>query len=470
MLALLSSGIISGLGGCVDGRDRNPRSAPTESPTTTPPIDSSRSPGTPPEDPPSPDPNTPPDGWPPPAWKPEWTHGVPVSHIVGLDVVDDRLVITANGVPGPTIVQAYDTDDRTVLWERKFEGGAIPNSMLDRGPVERTWGITDTGSALLSVTGVEDERWSELHALVPESGEQRWSLRRDRELAVRGVVDGTIYLLAREFEEETTADHHFESDTPTPEPLRARLVAVELTDGSVNWNREFTGVGDVSASDSGVFVAVMNRLLRFDHDGHRDWVVRGNSRGTAIYPTAHETFYVSKPEWNRMVVRGVTTDGRVRWRHRFDADEAVARGDRLYVAGGELARIRPDGTVEWRTERHAGRLTFPPTRQTIYIRTGRQADAVSAISQGDGSVQWTFDPPLNNAWPESATDETVVVGGIGQIQGGVRSPLYRVNASDGEPTARYLDRDSLTTHPFGDHVFVGSGDYDTGGRLLALPL
>jgi hypothetical protein len=52
----------------------------------------------------------------------------------------------------------------------------------------------------------------------------------------------------------------------------------------------------------------------------------------------------------------------------------------------------------------------------------------------------------------------------------VGQPLYRVDAASGEATARYLDQDPITTRPLGEHVFAGTGNYETGGQVLALPL
>lgn len=453
-LALLGSA----LGGCVSGRGTpSPDRTPTPTDGTDPP---------PATDDPTPDPNTPPEGWPPADWTPDWTHGLPVSHVLGIDALDGRLLVTASDGQGPTVLQSYDPGARAVRWEREFAGEAVANSMHPGGTRPRIWGVTDAGDTLLSVTGrVDDREWAELHALDPATGEERWSLRRRRRLLVRGLADGAAYVVSRAFEEKST-DHHHGSDTPTPEPLAASLLAVDLADGSVRWSRDFTGVGDVAADDSGVYVTVMDRLLGFDHDGTRRWRVTGGSRGKRVCPTADVVYHVSKPEWDRTVVRGVGRDGSVRWTRRFRADESAAHDGRLYVAGDRLSALGPDGSLDWQADGYAGTLTFGPAGETVYVRTGAQADAVGAVALADGSRRWTFDPPITNAWPEGATAGTVVAGGIGEVG----MPLYRVDAASGEATARYLDDDPLVTRPFGDHVFAGIGDYERGATLLALPV
>ncbi len=466
--------VLALLGGCLGGclGDRDGGAEPTGRPTPSPARVGGQSPETSASDDPdeAPDPNVPPENWPPDAWTPEWTHSLSVSHVVGLDAVDGRLVVTATDNRGTTVVQSYDPRSRSVRWSREFRGEAVENAMVDRPQVHRNWGVTDAGDTLLTVTGrASDQQWSELRALDAETGEERWSLRRNRTLLVRGLHDGGLYVLAREVR-PTPTGHYHGSATPTPEPLDAAVLAVDVADGSVRWRREFTGVGAVAADDAGVYVAEMNRLLGFDHGGTRRWSVQGNSRGEAVFAGASVVYFVTRPSWDRTVVRGVGHGGAVRWRHRFDADEAVQHGTRLYVAGDRLHAVRPDGSTAWNSPGYAGRLTFGPAGERVYVRTGRRADAVSPVDLGDGSRTWTFDPPIDNAWPESATEETVVAGGIGDTGEGVGQPLYRVDASSGEATARYLDRDPITTHPLGDHVFVGTSDYEDGGRVLALPL
>jgi hypothetical protein len=447
------------LGGCIGGPD--PASETPETVTSPPPSS-----GTETQPEPAPDPDTPPDDWPPEEWTSDWTHDVPVSHVVGLDVVDGRLIITANDNPGNTVVQSYDPASRSVEWSRELTGEATAHSTLQRSTRLRNWGVTDAGGTLLSVTGGKPEHdWTELHAIDTDSGEERWSLGRERSLAVRGLVDETAYVFAREFEEQPT-EHHHGTDTPTPEPVGANLLAVDLTDGSVHWSRDFTGIGALSADDRGVYVAVMNRLFGLDHDGSRQWRIRGDSRGKAIFPGSDVVYYVAKPEWNRMVVRGVSHDGDVRWTRRFEADEAVRYDDRLYVAGNSLVAVQPDGTLAWTADGSAGRLTFSPSGERVYVRSGDRADAIRALALDDGSPRWLFDPPINNAWPEAVTDETLIAGGIGEIG----QPLYRVDAATGDTTARYLYEHAITTRAFGDYLYAGIGRYEEGGQVLALPL
>lgn len=422
---------------------------------------------------PPPDRNTPPDDWPPAEWTPAWTHEVSVSHIVGLDVVDDQVFLTAHDSSDRTVVQSYDPATRTVGWTQELSGVAVDDSMLHHRQPNRQWGVTDAGDHLLVVTGNGlTPTATTLHALDRETGAVAWSLTRQRALAVRELVDGTVYVLARAFRERSTAHAHG-SDTPTPTPREAAVLAVDLTEGRVRWRRAYTGVGAAATTPDGVYLAVMNRLIEVDHDGTERWTVRGDARGKAILPGPDVIYHVAKPEWDRMTLRGVAPDGTVRWRRAVAADEAAQHDGRLYVAGDQLRTIQPDGTAAWTAETHAGRMVFGPSDETVYIRSGIMADAVRAMRTTDGSQQWVFDPPIDNAWPEAVTDETLVAGGIGDVgpDGTVGQPLYRVDAASGTATGRYLGgkKDPLVTQAVDEQVLVGVGQHGARGELLALP-
>lgn len=457
LLALLSSS----LAGCLGSE--GPSTSPTKRNSTV----STRTKSTPTRtgtDPPSTPTSTSPEEWPPPEWNADWHHDLAAWGVLGLDFVDDRLIITAGAQNEKTVIESFNPTSRTVDWTRELAGGSAADSVVRREGITRSWGVSRVGESLLAVTESQDNSGSKLHALNRETGEREWSIQREKRLLVRGIANGVVYVVGKEFRKNETSHPHG-SDTPTPVPRDAELLAVDQTDGSIRWSRRFTGVGDVRADDRGVYVAEMNRVAAFGHNGDRMWTVRGDHRGDAVFPGEEIIFFVTKPRWDRMFVRGVTPSGEVRWRKRFDADAALLYEGDLYVARDSLWALRADGSIRWRSPGRAFHLVFNEDGDEMYVRTGKRADAVDVVALDDGYRRWRFDPPISNASPRVASAGTLVAGGIGDSG----TPLYRVDTSHGRATGRHLGEHFGAT-PKGDHVFVGTQTEDIGARVLALPL
>ncbi len=410
------------------------------------------------------DPRSTPAGWPPPEWNADWHHDLAAWRVQGLDFVDDRLIITADAQNQKTVIECFNPTSQTVDWTRELAGDPATNSVIRREDIVRMWGVSRMGELLLAVTETPDNSESTLHALNYETGEHEWSIQREKRLLVRGMASGSVYVVGIDTSKKETSHSHG-SDTPTPVPLDAELLAVDRKDGLIRWSRRFTGVGDVRADDRGVYVVEMNCVEGFGHNGDRMWTVRGDHRGDAVFPGEEITFFVTKPRWDRMFVRGVTSSGEVRWGKQFDADTAVLYEGVLYVARDSLWAVRADGAISWRSPGNASRLVFEEDGDEMYVRSGKQGDAVGEVALDDGTRRWRFDPPISNAWPEVVSAGTLVAGGIGDIG----TSLYHVDTTNGRATGRRLGKHHAVTTKE-DHVFVGTHTEGSGARVLALPL
>lgn len=457
LLALLTGSLAGCLGG--DSQFTSPTKrhyTVTERTKTRPTHTRSDSPSTPTK--------TSPNEWPPPEWNADWRHDLAGRSVLGLDIVDDRLIITANGQNKKTVVESFAPKSQSVKWTRKLTGDPVSNSILRREDIARFWGVSRIDNKLLAVTETDDNSRFRLHALNQISGGTEWSIQREKRLLVRGIADKIVYVLGISVPEQETSHQHG-SDTPTPVPLDAELLAINQTDGSIRWSRSFRGVGDVRADDRGAYVAEMNRLHCYGHGGDRKWTVSGNHRGDAVFAGDEVIFFLTKPRWNRLFVTGVTSSGEIGWRKQFDADTAQKREGILYVAREGLWAVRPDGSIKWYSPGSASRFVFPEDGDQMYVRSGKRANAVDKVALDDGSREWRFAPQISNAWPEAASSRNLVAGGIGESG----TPLYRVDTTSGRATGRRLG-EHLTTTLMGEHAFVGTSIDSVGARVLALPL
>lgn len=453
-LALLGAA----LGGCV-GRDHPGTASETDS--DDPATDTSTGVSNGQSEPSDVDPGTP-DDWPPDEWAPAWSVDVSENHVLGIDVDDDRLLVTANSNDRSTVF-ALDPVSRERYWSTELGGRALSRSIPDPNHA-RGWGVTVVDDAVLVATEREPGRPpTVLHGLGRSTGERRWSLERDEQLMVRSVVDGTAYVHGQYVSETPTTHAHYGSESPSPTPKPSSVYAVDVADGSVRWSTTRDGIRHLAAGASGVYLAVMNRLVAFDHAGTERWTIAADHLSRDLLVADGGLFFVTMPDWARSVVRRVEAEGTERWTEQVRADETTVHDGALYAAGRGVWRFGRDG-LEWETPVYAGWPTFGPDDGSLYLRTGRQADAVSALSTDDGAREWAFDPPLSNAWAECATANAVVAGGIGDAG----QPLYRVDADSGIPTGQHLGVDPLVVAPYGETVLVGGGSHEVGGgRLLA---
>jgi hypothetical protein len=86
----------------------------------------------------------------------------------------------------------------------------------------------------------------------------------------------------------------------------------------------------------------------------------------------------------------VAPDGGRDWHHDLPVREFLLEGDRLFAGDDVVVAVGPDGTVVWRDRGHGKWLLLNPDSDSLYTRSGVQADAATAYDT-TGDARWTFD-------------------------------------------------------------------------------
>jgi hypothetical protein len=423
----LAAAALAGSAGCLD-------SPPEGSPTPT--RTRGRSPTTDdPGTPETPDGDSTPTAMDLPEWTPEWTRSFGGRNVLGLDVADGLLYATVSSEAGPSTVAAVDPAERSVLWRTDAEGEAVGlrYAVHARGG----WGVTTAADAVYHVAGpAEDSEWSAVHALDRESGSRRWSLQRERTLAVAGVLEDAVVATAEEFFPAPGETAH--SHATPEEPLSTVVYGLAPGDGSVLWTRELFGVVDVAVAPGGVYVAHEDGLVGLDAAGETRFTY---SRGppTQVEATAGRVFYLTGAE-ETGTLHGVAPTGGADWRLDVPIDELLLADGQLYAGGDAVVAVDADGTVAWRDDAYGGWLMTDPDGDTLYTRAGGMADRATAYDAATGGERFTFAPPSNNAWPEAATADALAATAITPWKGPFNT-VYAVDGS-GEATAA-MTRDGL---------------------------
>jgi hypothetical protein len=391
-------------------------------------------------------------------WTPEWTEPFGDWTVLGLTAADGSLYTTlqADLTEGPSAVAAVDPADGSVLWRTESEGEAVGGSHAAYQRIARGGhGVTPSDEAVYSVAGRDDSyEWTAVHALDRATGERRWSLQRERSLAVAGVADGLVVATGLEFfEPEGT------HDTPD-EPLETVVYGLDAATGEVRWTQSFQGVEDVTTCSTGVYVAAGDRLVGLGHDGSTTFTYY-HGPSTWVEATGGRIYYLVGED-ETATLHGVAPNGEVDWTRDVPVEELLLAGDRLYAGGDATVAVEPDGTVAWRRDDHGQWLLLDPGDNTLYTRSGVGQDRATAHDAG-GAERWTFNPPSNNAWPEAATNNALAVTAITPDDGPFKT-VYAVD-EDGQATAA-LDRDTVF-----DAVGLDGMIYlaDGTSELLALP-
>jgi hypothetical protein len=363
-----------------------------------------------------------------PAWTADWSLGVGDANVLGLDAAGDRLYATVSADGGPAGVAAVDPGDETVAWRRTFDGEAVGGSHAGHGPTDQ-WGVTVTDDAVYVVTGeAVAGAWTAVRAL-GRDGTVRWSLRRERSLAVAGAADGLVVVAATAFRSTTPEPTGSATDTPTPP--RTTVLGVDAASGAVRWTTDHRGVADVAVGEDRIAVATARGLVGLGPDGGRRFRY-SRGPGRRVVATPSRCYYLTGDR-ARGTLHGLAPDGRADWTVEAPSRALLAGDGRVFVGGDRVLAAGTDGAVEWWDDDHGVAFVGDPD-DGLYARAGRGGGRVTAYDVA-GAERWTFDPPSSDAWPVTATADALVARAItGETATEPFGTVYAVDA-DGRATA-----------------------------------
>lgn len=392
-----------------------------------------------------------------PDWDPAWTLDTEYEHVLGVDAGPDSLFLTLNDEGGPSAVAALRRGEQSIAWEQSFDGEASWGNPGAPDDHRDQWGVVVADGAVYSLHGrAESYEWTALHALDAESGERRWSFRRERNLSVRGVRDGTVLATGLEFFEP---EHSH--DAPE-EPLRTVLYGLDAASGDERWTASFDGVEDVAVGPETVVVATADAVAGIGLDGTERWQAGLSEEVRALATVGDVTVVATGEERRDTTVRGFGPAGTEQWSRSLSVASLFERDGRVYGFGRVVAALESDGTVAWQGT-FGDEPTFSPSGDRLYTRSGRQADAVDAYDLPGGRRQFRFDAPSDDGWPVAATDDAVVAEAITPEKADFTS-LFAVSAETGEPRAVYRpDHHVFDSEAVDGTVYTGFG----GGTLVA---
>ncbi|MFC7076971.1 outer membrane protein assembly factor BamB family protein [Haloarcula halophila] len=387
-------------------------------------------------------------------WEPDWSIETGADHLVALTRDGESLYATLSHGDSSAIA-AVDPDDGGFEWRTPFEGDAVTSSHLDQSNARDKWSVTPADGTLYVVTGaVDDYEWSALHAVDPTTGEELWSFRRERELAVAGVRDGTVVAGGLEFFVPDSTH-----DTPD-EPLTTVVYGLDAATGQVRWERSYTAVSAATTYAGGVAVGERDRIVGTSLDGTEQWRVGTAQPRALLALDGSVVAAVADGDWSTM--RAFDPDGTERWTRFRTADSFLVHDGVLYALGESTGALATDGTVRWEASGHGQWPLVAPDGETLYARAGIGMDSVDAFDLTRGTRRFRYETPSNNGWPAGATDGLVVAEAITPEEADFTS-LLAVDETTGELRGVYRPADTVF-----DVAGVGETAYAAiGDELLA---
>lgn len=390
------------------------------------------------------------------AWRPDRWIDVGYANVLGLDADGRRLYVTASDEGGDSAVAALSPGRERFDWQRTLAGDSEARSHVEPTDRTDTWGVTVADGTVYSVNGRGDDyEWTAVHALDPATGRQRWSVERERRLAVHGFVDDAVVVGATEFfEPEST------HDTPD-EPLETDVALIDAAGGDERWSTAVTGLSAVAVGSDRVYVASGRTLSGFEPAGERRWKRELAEEVRAMTAVDGVVVAAVGPSDDESSIVGVSPGGETLWRVPMSTRWLVPAGDRVYVMNDSVGAVTSDGTVAWRERAHGHYPLLSGDGTRLYTRANVRMNAVDAYDLPGGDRRFRFVTPSNNGWPLAATTDTIVAEAITPDEADFTS-LFAVDASSGEPRAVYRPTDTVfTAQGFDGTLYVGFGD----GRL-----
>ncbi|WP_157533130.1 PQQ-binding-like beta-propeller repeat protein, partial [Haloferax profundi] len=349
---------------------------------------------------------------------------------------------------GPKAVEVVHATPSDEWSQTEYDGGRTKFNPDTAGPtqhIQEVWNLTGfdgnnepviaNGSVFVLLEGYESPSVYRLAAYDEATGVKEWEFNisaRDRIPSGSPTVhDGTVYLFT----------HPYNYDSAGPKVVDNSLFALDASDGSTVWSRDFTLNESVSrdqapvVSDGQVYVAggipednsydANASLIAFDADtGVTSWSYSVSADGE------NELF-----EWvtasDGMVVASLSDED-------YDGSTTTYH-DRLVV-------LNAAGGVEWLSSGLSPDVSDPPVVRdgTVYVvnetknDAGDGAETLFALNLSDGTQKWEFVPydlhPDVDDWrlySPVVTDDAVYLRQMMMDTSPRRNELYRLDPATG---------------------------------------
>lgn len=378
-------------------------------------------------------------------------------NVLSVDADSGQLFAVVGGGSGSDSKFVALDPDGTVRWKTSFEANEH-----GRGPDEPVegdggWGSWVTDGTVYLASGMRHEQWS-VRAFAREDGSVRWSFDAERQLTIRAVTDDGLLVTGEEF--FVPENSH---DTPE-DPLVSECYLLDRATGEATALGSFPGVTAAAWVNGDAYVAAEGRVVALDGSGGTRWEYSLAGPGTELFAGPDGPVAVTETSGvtgggGRAV--GLSSDGNRQWRHDVPAsyppDVLLVDGTIYAGGGGGVAAVSLDGTVEWRDSMAGGWPVYHAETGRLYTRSGKGQGGVTAYGPSGGR-RWTFDPPANNAWPATVTDDAVLATAItGDHADEPFYTMYAVNPETGQGSLLIRLDTIFATEPVGSRAYVAAG-------------